>query len=464
MTTPYRGGGQGYRGRGRGRGRGYEGNKRMPHLEVPLIGSWSDYINNVNKNKQQSGVPSKKEDIPSSSSSSKIISYKDIIVSEVPQELEYFENPITEHILYIEDEDLQMTTTDGWSLKTRYLESRGYAGLHGQSRVHLEILLSISESVTITHHYQNNNPESFINFSKCHINKILLPREWGLNPNSDRAIKLAEEKYIYFNYWDYIQAFTKAFYYQNPKNKHSWFFSVNPEVLKRPVPNWFYNWWAKFGPSLEILPKEIMDLYNPWCDNSPLVLKIQSERLIYGQCPFTFFTKFQIPWIWRWSISISTDKLEIPILERNFFFKWWNKMSPEDIGKIISNIKSTLVEDKGSGSKDCSQQPLSMANLKDYFQKKYPKESPEDIMVRVLDYIKNQFCNTFPVQTSKDGVDSMKTVSSHGSLDSNKFNCLAGESQEEENPSPSPAPEDIWDALIETISQNARNKGKAHLK
>ena len=60
MTTPYRGGGQGYRGRGRGRGRGYEGNKRMPHLEVPLIGSWSDYINNVNKNKQQSGVPSKK--------------------------------------------------------------------------------------------------------------------------------------------------------------------------------------------------------------------------------------------------------------------------------------------------------------------------------------------------------------------------------------------------------------------
>ena len=96
-----------------------------------------------------------------------------------------------------------------------------------------------------------------------------------------------------------FKLFQKLFITKTPNNKHSWFFLVYPEILDKPVPNWFYKWWAKVGPFLEILPKEIKDLYNPWCDNSPLVLNRQSERLIFGQCPFLFFTKFQIPWIWR---------------------------------------------------------------------------------------------------------------------------------------------------------------------
>lgn len=86
---------------------------------------------------------------------------------------------------------------------------------------------------------------------------------------------------------------------------------------------------------LETLPKELNDLYIPWCENSPLVFKI-SLNLITGQCPFLFFTKFQIPWIWRWTITISNDKINIPTLERNCFYKWWNKMSLEDIqDKIV---------------------------------------------------------------------------------------------------------------------------------
>ncbi|MCI49324.1 hypothetical protein A2U01_0070568, partial [Trifolium medium] len=43
---------------------------------------------------------------------------------------EYFENPVTEKIIYIDNEDLTLPNMDGWSLKTRYLESRGYAGLY----------------------------------------------------------------------------------------------------------------------------------------------------------------------------------------------------------------------------------------------------------------------------------------------------------------------------------------------
>ncbi|MCH99698.1 hypothetical protein A2U01_0020713, partial [Trifolium medium] len=121
MTTPYRG-------RGRGQtGRGGRGNNRLPYQEsnIPLIGDWTTVSYN-----RQLPAPPKKEDKPSSSG--KIISYKEMAVNESAAENnnEYFENPVSEKIIYIDDEDLTLTHMDGWSIKTRYLESRGYAGLH----------------------------------------------------------------------------------------------------------------------------------------------------------------------------------------------------------------------------------------------------------------------------------------------------------------------------------------------
>ncbi|CAK8565449.1 unnamed protein product [Lathyrus sativus] len=421
MMTPYRG-------RGRGYGRGGRGNNNMlpqPESNIPLIGDWTT-VYKGRKMQQLPASSAKKEDI-ASSSSNKTNSYKEVAVNNPPQEqMDYFENPVTEKIMYIDDEDMKINPNDGWSIKTKYLESRGYPGLHGKSRPNLEILLTVTESVTITHHYQNNNPKSFINFSKCHINKILLPREWGLNPNAKKAIRIAEGKYIYFNYWDYVQAFAQAFYYQNPMNKHSWFFSINQELVNKPIPNWFYEWWAKFGPSLEILSKEILNLYHPWCDNSPLIVKNLSDNLITGQCPFLFFTKFKIPWIWRWSITISKNKFNISILERNFFYKWWNKMSSKQ---------------------------MSMKNWKNFFQRKYPNETEDEIMVRILDHMKNQFFSTFLTKASKDEDSSMKTSSSMGSMDSHNFDGLAGVGQADE-----PTAEDFWDAMISSMKDIRKTK------
>lgn len=447
MTTPYRGRGRGPGNQGRGRGRS---STLLPYQEpsVPLLGDWTTVYSKKSKNvnMQQIVATQKKEDTASSSSGTK--SYAEAMVHNQSQNenVEYFENPITEEIMYLEDEDLNISN-DPWSLKTRYLETRGYPALYGKPRQHLEILLLVTESVSITHHYQNNNPQNFINFSKCHINKILQPREWGLNPNGERAIKIAENTYAYFNYWDYIQAFSKAFYYQNPKNKHSWFFSINPEIVQKPIPNWFYNWWEKFGPSLEILPKEISDLYNTWCDNSPLITKIASNKLIIGQCPCLFFIKFQIPWIWRWSMAISNDKRNIPILTRVFFNKWWNNMGSEDVKKIVDHINSSIKDDRDHGLKEMNLQHLSMANLKQYFQKKYPQESEEEIMIRTLDHMKAQFFNAFPVKNME--------TSSQGSIGTQDMECLAGESQPEE-----PDPEDFWDALIQSMTEVKGKKQK----
>ncbi|MCI74623.1 hypothetical protein A2U01_0095887 [Trifolium medium] len=59
--------------------------------------------------------------------------------------------------------------------------------------------------------------------------------------------------------------------------------------------------------------------------------------------------------------------------------------------------------------------------------------------------MKNQFFNTFPSE------DDTMSSSSQGSMGSNKFEGLAGESQ----PDDTPVLEDYWDALIQSV------KGKA---
>ncbi|MCH84582.1 hypothetical protein A2U01_0005414, partial [Trifolium medium] len=55
--------------------------------------------------------------------------------------------------------------------------------------------------------------------------------------------------------------------------------------------------------------------------------------------------------------------------------------------------------------------------------------------------MKNQFFSTFP------GKDDTMSSSSQGSIGSNMFEGLAGESQ----PDDSPVLEDYWDALIQSV-------------
>lgn len=446
MMTPYRGG----RNNSRGRGSGRSNTLLRPEQTVPLLGDLSTPKKQPTRQLPPYFTSQTTKEIPSEVPSSSSTSYKDAAVKEMPPELEYFENPITEHVLYLEHDDVKMTPKDGWSLATRYLESRGYPGLHGKARPNLEILLTITGSITITHHYQNNNPDSFINFSKCHINKILLPREWGLNPNGEKAIRVAEGKYIYFNYWDYVEAFSKAFYYQNPKNKHSWFFSINPEILEKPIPNWFFEWWSKFGPSLEILPQEVNDLYKTWYDYSPLTSS--GNLRMFGQCPFLFITKFQVPWIWRWTFSIAEDKLQIPILRRNFFFKWWGRMPNEDIQVLKDKIQKVINNDKATMHQQPANQHVELAKLKEYLQRKYPTESEGQITVRALDFMKQQFLAVFPEQSAHTTGDAMET-SSQDSMNPNSFQVLAGESQDEDE---EPTLGDYWDSLIGAVSQQTQ--------
>jgi hypothetical protein len=177
MTTPNRGRGRGPGDYGRGRGRGRNNMLPYQELNIPLIGDWTTVSYNRGR---QSSTPQKKEVGSSLKTSDKIISYKEATNEPSAQEqiLEYLENHVTETIFHIEDEDVEMANKDGWAIKTRYLESRWYPGLFGKSRPHLEILLTVTESVTITHNYQNNNPENFINFNNVILKRMRFKPEW----------------------------------------------------------------------------------------------------------------------------------------------------------------------------------------------------------------------------------------------------------------------------------------------
>ncbi|CAL5213771.1 unnamed protein product [Lathyrus oleraceus] len=130
-------------------------------------------------------------------------------------------------------------------------------------------------------------------------------------------------------------------------------------------------------------------------------------------------------------------------------------MSSEEVQKIGNLIQTTIAEDQSNKVKEQSSQQMSMGNLKNFFQRKYPNESEDEIMVRNLDHMKNQFFSTFPAKASRDEDSSMKTSSSMGSIDSHNFDCLAGEAQTED-----PTAEDFWDAMIQSMAQKAKEKAK----
>ena len=124
------------------------------------------------------------------------------------------------------------------------------------------------------------HPQSTLTHSKCYIVRVLHPYEWGLDPSKQKFVKVQTKGYFVtheYNFWDYIDAWHKVFYYQNPTWNHSWLISLNPKMLESPslgFPTWFYHIWEKIGPEPDILPKVLKDLFLPWIE---MYLKIQNQ-------------------------------------------------------------------------------------------------------------------------------------------------------------------------------------------
>ena len=95
------------------------------------------------------------------------------------------------------------------------------------------------------------------------------------------------------------------------------------------------------GPELSILPKSINDYFLIWYHAHPILKGKTAKDPPIGRNTLWFFTEFRIVWIWKWDFQIRTNQLKLPILQRTFWFKWWDKF---EMQPTLEAIKTTMAE------------------------------------------------------------------------------------------------------------------------
>ena len=96
-----------------------------------------------------------------------------------------------------------------------------------KTRTFYEFILIYSNLVSIKHFKDLNDP--LLNtHSTIQILKVLQPRHFGTNLNEYKKNAKPFDP-IGYTYWDYMDAWTKYFWHQNNKYKHSWliYFKTN---------------------------------------------------------------------------------------------------------------------------------------------------------------------------------------------------------------------------------------------
>ena len=142
-----------------------------------------------------------------------------------------------------------------------------------------------------------NRTTSPITYNKTTIRRILSISQWGIHLHTTRTLINTRNKdfEVKYSYWDYVDSFTKVFYYQNPVNNYTWFIRISPEVLKTELPNWFLIWYDKCGLQLDALPEQIRNSFNDWhyaYSSLPVYKNISTSKSLVH-----FVIRFSIPWI-----------------------------------------------------------------------------------------------------------------------------------------------------------------------
>ncbi|KAL4581676.1 hypothetical protein LXL04_006203 [Taraxacum kok-saghyz] len=451
-----------YRG-GYGRGRG----------NPPSASSNSSYRTGSSSNSQSLPIPGSplyeefkeflktKENIPSFA---KAITDGDT----VDDTLEYKELPHKDHIIILENKDIMLyfeNNDDPWFLMSRYLDTASYAGFSYKNRNYYENILKVTESVEFSHFTSGGNTNIY-NFSKAIIKKIILAEEWGLSTLKEREFMMPPSKTpVKFTYWDYIESFHKAFLYENPQRKHTWFFKVCENVYKhnKEIPNWFTNWWISYGPRIDILPEDpFRNLYGEWITVSPRYSKHLTQKTggaLEVISSLHFFMEFSIPWIWKWSPHVDYTPSSFPSLQRKYFTKFWPKMLHKDPETKALQAQQTIDH-------------INQQIQKYQQQKNFPDPtSPNSQQVNKTkeDIIKNfrLYCSQLKQDLNKIKSKEMREEEDSNedsmSIENNQYQCLAGESQSEEEAIPF---EDMLDMLEESglpesflaVLRDARNR------
>ncbi|KAG4953874.1 hypothetical protein JHK87_039468 [Glycine soja] len=155
-----------------------------------------------------------------------------------------------------------------------------------KTRTFYELILVDSNSVSIKH-FNDPKDQTLNTHSTIQILKVLQPRHFGSDLNKGKRFSVPFDP-VSYTYWDYVDAWTKVFWHQNTRFKHSWLIYFKTNTIYN-FPNWFL------------------------------------------QC-------FALSWIFSWQYRYSkTEKTnQYPSLQRHTFVKWWSqfdssKADPEQV-------------------------------------------------------------------------------------------------------------------------------------
>ncbi|KAM7488844.1 hypothetical protein LguiB_026328 [Lonicera macranthoides] len=304
-------------------------------------------------------------------------------------------------VLYLQKGDQKYAMNPG-TIAQRYFENKlEFPLISGKTREYYETILKDTESVVFTH--MNRNVGSFnpeIAFSKAFIKGVISIEEWGLNPNKEQMLRTNYSDNRTdprtYNYWDYIDAWKKAFLYQNQYNSHTWFFRIDSIKCDDSYLESLPHWFILNGPEEDILPNNLYELFIAYSKNHPRLL-IKEQHPISTFELLHFFTKYHIPWIFQWNYNTTTRSNGLYLLVRDYYYKWWQKF---DITDLIVQIKKDLFEflefNKKSADDDAflKKQVIeksefktpSLASLKE----KFPNTPIKELKAKILQNLASQ--------------------------------------------------------------------------
>jgi hypothetical protein len=171
-------------------------------------------------------------------------------------------------------------------------------------------ILTQTRSVQIGPIFDKDDPSKVI-FHRIKFFKVISEKEWGGHPSTKRELQGFSIKY---NYYDYIEAWSKVFLYQTALMDHSWFIAFDKNFT-RILPVWFAHWWSHYGLIPDVLPLNFVGTFD--------LFKSCYKVDAYGSnfpIIFHFAKMFKISWILKWQYVIVGNRVE-----RHWFCKWWDK-------------------------------------------------------------------------------------------------------------------------------------------
>ena len=167
-----------------------------------------------------------------------------------------------------------------------------------------------------------------IAYSKAIIHRVIKPEQWSgdlFKPYEMTRQLRYKNITIKFNYFDYINAWEHAFYYENRQRKFSWWIQFSNNFGKPELPNWFIVWYTQWGLYPICMPDKVRSIYEDFNETNKSLLN-----------PSLWFTiLYQVPWIVRWEAIIQQRSLNklgegfkiIPYIGRRILIKWWPKFN-----------------------------------------------------------------------------------------------------------------------------------------